>query len=226
MKQIKFLFVSLAFLLIGGTVQAQEPLCAMKKGMETVYVTKDAKGKVQSYAKQTVVKLETSATSVRVTTSSVALDGKKKPLEDIPAIEFQYLVRDNAVIIDLKSMFGTLTSATQQQGEVEGVALILPADLQAGDKIEDANVKMRIAFMYFSAAYTEGVCEGQEELTTPAGTFNCTKIKQNCYGSVLGIKGRYIVTTWYAPGIGLVRQEMYTEKGKIQTSQELESVSQ
>jgi translation initiation factor IF-2 len=98
--------------------------------------------------------------------------------------------------------------------------MILPAGLKAGDVLPDCEMKMKIAFINISASYTEGVCEGEETITTEAGTFNCKKIKFRCKSSAMGIKSDMIVESWYAPGIGLVKQYLYN-KGKLNTTQEI-----
>jgi hypothetical protein len=220
MKKLAFL---IAAALVCSTAMAEQPLCPTTEGAVLTYVTKDGKGKVSAYAQQTVTSVEGAESDMTVTYSSQVLDKKKKAVENVPVISYQLKVENGDLIIDLKSMLGGLMSSPTD-GNAEGTPLVFPSNLAAGDKIADANVKMKIVFMSVSATYTNGICEGREDITTAAGTFNCVKIKQNCKSSAIGIKGDYVITSWYAPGIGLVKQEMWTAKGKLQQTQELDSI--
>ena len=63
-----------------------------------------------------------------------------------------------------------------------------------------------------------------EEITTPAGTFDCTKVK-------FKIKSRSPKETiegygyeWYAPNIGVVRTEQYNNNNVLQSYSVLEEV--
>ncbi len=69
----------------------------------------------------------------------------------------------------------------------------------------------------------EAIVEGNEDVTVPAGTFkNCLKVKtftndvrgtfQGIGGVVMQVAGGKLLTTsWYAPGVGLVKQEALTQ---------------
>ena len=63
-----------------------------------------------------------------------------------------------------------------------------------------------------------------EQVTTPAGTFDCTKVKYK-------IKSRSPKETiegygyeWYAPNIGIVRSEQYNKKNELQSYSVLEKI--
>ena len=199
---------------------AQQPLCPVKEGVVLTYATKDAKGKVKSFVRQTVTSIEGSGSNQKITYSSEALDSKKKPEANIPVITYSYNVKDGAVVIDPKSILNSITTGSPADGTVEGTSMVLPANMKPGDALPDCEMKMQIAFIKISAAYTEGVCESEEMLTTEAGTFPCKKTKYNCKSSAVGIKSEMVIYTWYAPGIGVVKTEIYN-KGKLNSIQEL-----
>ena len=200
---------------------AQQPLCPVKEGVSLVYATKDAKGKAKSYSQQTVTSIEGSGSSLAVTYASEAMDAKKKKSANVPVISYTTRVENGDVVIDPKALLNGVSTGSPSDGSAEGSPMVLPANMKAGDALADCEMKMQIAFLKISAAYTEGACEGEEQITTEAGTFQCKKVKFNCKSSALGIKKDMIIHTWYAPGIGIVKQDIYNNKGKLENTQEL-----
>ena len=220
---------NLAFTILAAiaatSIYAQQPLCPVKEGVSLTYATKNAKGKVQSYSRQTVTSVEGSGNNLTISYTSEAMDTKKKALPNVPVITCSYRVENGTVIIDPKAILNSVATGSPSDGAAEGTPLVLPAGMKAGDALPESEVKMQIAFIKISAAFTEGVCEGEEEITTEAGTFLCKKTKYNCKSSAMGIKMDMVVYTWYAPGIGIVKQEMYNKKDKLNSSQELVGLS-
>lgn len=60
---------------------------------------------------------------------------------------------------------------------------------------------------------------GQEEMTTPAGTFSCYKITYDMDMNVkvmgMGRTTNLTGTEWIAEGVGMVRNEQYDKNGKL-----------
>lgn len=218
---MKNLVFTILAALAATSIWAQQPLCPVKEGVSLTYATKNAKGKVQSYSRQTVTSVEGSGNNLTISYASEAMDAKKKTLSNVPVIPYSYKVENGTVIVDPKAILNTVSTGSPSDGAAEGTPIVLPADMKAGDALPDSEVKMQIAFLKISASYTEGVCEGEEKITTEAGTFLCKKTKYNCKSSAMGIKTEMVVHTWYAPGIGIVKQDMYNKKGQLNNSQEL-----
>jgi hypothetical protein len=215
----KMVFTILAAI-VATSFLAQQPLCPVKEGVVLTYASKNAKGKVTSYSRQEVTSVTGSGNNLTITYSGESLDAKKKPTANVPAISYSYKVENGTVIIDAKALLNGITTGSPTDGPAEGNSMILPANMKAGDKLPDCDIKMWLAFVRISAIYTNGLCEGEETITTEAGTFTCVKTKYNCKSSVMGIKSDMIIDTWYAPGIGTVKQEIYI-KGKLNSTQEL-----
>jgi len=204
---------------------AQQPLCPVKEGITLAYVTKDSKGKVQGYSRQTVTSIEGSGNNLTVTYTSEAMDAKKKTLSKVPVITYSISVVNGDVVVDSKALLNSVSTGSPSDGTAEGTPMVLPANMKAGDTLSDCEVKMKIAFLNISAAYSNGICEGEEQITTEAGSFLCKKTKYNCKSSAMGIKMDMIIHTWYAPGIGVVKTEVFNNKGKINNLQELVEIS-
>ena len=216
----KLAFTILAAMAI-TSLWAQQPLCPMKEGIALTYVSKNAKDKVQSYSLQTVSSIEGSSNNMKITYLCEALDAKKKVQANSPVISYSYKVENGTVIFDPKSLINGFYTGSTSDGVIEGTPMVLPANMKAGDALPNCDVKMQISILKISATYSEGVCEGDEDVTTEAGTFHCKKTKYNCKSSAMGIKQDIVIHTWYAPGIGTVKQEIYNNKGKLNSVQEL-----
>ena len=104
------------------------------------YVTKNAKGKVQSYSRQTVTSIEGAGDNMTITYASEAMDAKKKTFPNVPVISYAYNVKNGAVIIDPKALLNSITTGSPSDGNAEGTPMILPADMKAGDVL--ANCEM------------------------------------------------------------------------------------
>ena len=218
MKKLVFTFL---VAIAATNLWAQQPLCPTKEGVSLMYVTKNAKGNVSGYLQQAVTSVEGSGNNFTITFACEAMDAKKKAISNAPFISYTYKVQNGAVTIDPKALLNSISTSLPIDGVAEGTPIILPANMKAGDVLPDSEMKMQISFVKLSGSYTDGICEGEESITTEAGTFLCKKTKYNCKSSAMGIKTDVVIHTWYAPGIGIVKQDIYNNKGKLNSSQEL-----
>ena len=202
-----------------------QPLCPVKEGMVLTYATKDAKNKVKNFSRQTVTSVEGSGNDMVVTISAEALDAKKKRMSDVPLITYKLKVQNGNVVLDPKALLNSVAASTPFDATAEGTPMVLPADMKAGDVLPDCEMKMQVSIVKLNASYTNGLCEGDETITTDAGTFHCKKTTYDCKSSAMGIKQDLVIHSWYAPGIGSVKQVVYDKKGKPSTIQELVEVN-
>lgn len=103
----------------------------------------------------------------------------------------------------------------------QGYAMLMPSDMKVGDNlkcntINDDSKNLLGGKIKAKAVYTDFKVVGEEQISTPAGTFNCLKLT----GKVSETTGRqtvnYIYNWWIARGVGFVRYEILsdTKKGK------------
>jgi hypothetical protein len=110
----------------------------------------------------------------------------------------------------------TIQEAESTKYEQPLQILKLPADSGAGWRV--GTTKLRGALVT-----TDAKVQGREDVTVPAGTFkNCLKVKQTSSdvggtmaGGMGGMEfsvtgGELSTTAWYASGIGLVKEQVYT----------------
>ncbi len=103
--------------------------------------------------------------------------------------------------------------------------LTLDPTAAADAKIPNASLRMSIATMNFSFHISNGKVLGRESIEVPAGTFaDCLKITYIMKQTNPMETVKFYVTEWYAPEVGLVKQEMKDKKGNIASVQTLTAV--
>jgi hypothetical protein len=124
---------------------------------------------------------------------------------------------NGVMMMDMKMM---LPAAQQEQFakadvKAEEVYIEYPATMKAGDQLKDATLNMTIDHSGMTQTVTMVVSdrkvEGKEQVTTPAGTWDCFKIKFKSKTTIktmgVGIPMNIDGTEWFAPGFGIVKTE-------------------
>ena len=125
---------------------------------------------------------------------------------------------DNGVfMVDLKAF---ISPEQQEQikadAQASDVYLSYPANMKAGDALPDGNMDLDIQQdngmkTHVNVKITDRKVEGQESITTPAGTWNCFKITYHSAIKValmgIGIPLKADITEWFAPNFGVVKTE-------------------
>ncbi len=96
-------------------------------------------------------------------------------------------------------------------------------DAAAGTTLPDGTLTIKIAgpiAMNMTVFVTDRKIEKKESVTTPAGTFKCLVSSQNVSTKMV-VNVNSATKEWYAEGIGLVKSESYSQKGKLQGYSEL-----
>ena len=125
---------------------------------------------------------------------------------------------DNGVLmVDLKA-FISPEQAEQIKADAKAsdVYLSYPANMKAGDALPDGTMNIDIQQnngmkSNVDIKITDRKVEGQESITTPAGTWNCFKITYHSAIRIalmgIGIPVKADVTEWFAPNFGVVKTE-------------------
>jgi hypothetical protein len=121
------------------------------------------------------------------------------------------------MMIDMKMMMPQ--QQAEQFGNVEAKAdnfyLEYPAGMHAGETLKDGNLTMDINHsgmnQTLNMLISDRKVEGQESVTTPAGTWDCLKISYKCKIGVktgpINIPFNFEGMEWYAPGFGVVKTQ-------------------
>ena len=102
---------------------------------------------------------------------------------------------------------------------ISGNPVELPSNMMPGHSIKDARtvaINHRGKVVY-EINMIEGVCLTIEDVSVSAGTFKSHKITRTV---IRNKSHRLQAVTWYAPGIGIVKTEVYSS-GRLQTVTEL-----
>lgn len=95
-------------------------------------------------------------------------------------------------------------------GEMRGI----PRYPKVGD-LPDYEFQFKLSIVSMSANGTDRKITRTEKLQTPAGTFDCFVMEETVTSKVLMVKEVEKTISWYAYGIGLVKEETYDKKGKL-----------
>jgi hypothetical protein len=226
MKKITLLLVIMFVATIAANLYAQNTFFPTKAGMVQVYELKNAKGKTEGFMRQTIKEVETSGSNMTISYIAENLDKNRKSQSNPPMeIAYKVMVKDGMVILDMSQLFANMQTDPMIQMEFSGIPMELPGDMQPGHSIKDAEVTMTMDMVFTkmktTMKMTEGKCLAIEEVTVPAGTFNCHKITQTVTTNVMNQTIVSRTVSWLAPGVGSVKVETFDEKNQLTNTNEL-----
>ena len=98
--------------------------------------------------------------------------------------------------------------------KTSGTSAILPLDMEAGQVLPDAHAVLELPLFTIRVDVTGRQVLGREQVTTPAGVFDCIVVRDHKVEDVpLNYKDNW-VDDWYFPGVGYVQHVVYG-KGMI-----------
>ncbi len=185
----------------------------------------DKKGKTTSVTQTTIVDITETDGQVEAEISATVLDKKG---EELHTGDYNIACKENGYEIDVTNMMNpaVMKSTYGMEVEVSGDALVFPNDLNVGKELEDASAEIivsssgiKIMTMTFDLTNRKVIL--QESVTTAAGTFDCYKLEYDLNMKLGFVKKKYKVIQWIAEGVGVVKDETYNKKGKLDSSSEL-----
>ena len=184
----------------------------MQEGSSFEIMNYDPKDKVQGRAEHFVISREERGDEIAVQIESTIFDKKDK---EVTTLEYEVRCKNGVFeflmpSVSMESMAGAGVST-----DVEGDFLDIPADPSPGQKLKDGTIRISInEAMNMTTTVTDRKVEALEQITTPAGTFDCIKITYSVETKFL-FKVTGAAAEWYAPNVGMVRSESYDKKGKL-----------
>jgi hypothetical protein len=217
--------------MIATGLYAQNTFFAVKKGMVLTYRDSDANGKTSGYSILTIKDVKGSGKNMSITYGVEALDNNRKPMKNSPGEQnLTVVVKDDVVYFDMNQL---IPAEMKQQGvkmEISGIPMELPNSLQAGQRLKDSSVtmKMDLGIMKMDTVIkmTDGRCLAVENVNVPAGTYKGHKITQTISTAAMGVNSVSRAVSWYASGIGTVKTENYDNKDKLTSSSVLIELAQ
>ena len=91
--------------------------------------------------------------------------------------------------------------------------------------LPDYEFVFKFSFVSMSVKGTERKISGKEKLTTPAGTFDCFIMEETVTTKAMMQKEVEKTVSWYAYGVGLVKENTFDKKGKLVSTTLLNSIN-
>jgi hypothetical protein len=179
----------------------------IKQGTTLVYEQQDKNGKATSQSRTSITSVSGTPQNMKVGYEVEVLDKNGKSTNPPTIMTYNINIEDGVIYFD--NLGNGIT--------IEGEPFAIPADIKAGDALDDYSVKI----MGMKANVTDIKCLAIDNITTKAGTFKAAKIEQTTNAKVFGISSKTKTVTFYVQGVGSVRTETYDKDGKIQQIEEL-----
>lgn len=220
MKKFIFILLTAFFILGNSNLFSQECVfySPVEKGTVLKYSDYDKKGKLTGTTTQTVID-----NYVEEGTQVIKLRNEYQSVEMDSAFvrEFEMKCKNGKYYLDMESFIGEsmLTQYSNMETAFEVENMTIPAELKVGETLDNGKVAFTISnngikIITISVNISNRKVEAKEEITTPAGTFECYKISYDISTKmVITIKASAV--EWYAKNIGVIRSESYNRKGKL-----------
>jgi hypothetical protein len=142
--------------------------------------------------------------------------------------EFTVRCKGNELILDVQSLIdpAMLEGFKDMEINMSSIDIVIPDNLKVGDNLPDASMTMSVSaagmrITEIEINITERKVEAIENITTPAGTFECFKITYETHtqSRTMGITNRLTSKSveYYAPGVGNVRTEIYDQRDRLES---------
>lgn len=219
-----FIFLIAISLIIPDNANAQECkyLFPAEVGTTLEYTSYNKKGREDSYQTQKVVEIrqDEGVTVYKVEASSKT----DKKGDNAVVTTFEIKCDGGNFYMNMKD-FTSSVNYDQYQGSpdmevlVNSDDLFYPSDLSVGQTLPEGSIEMSVeanGMRLFGSTITikDRKVDAKESITTSAGTFECYKVSSVVETkSVMSMESKTI--QWIADGIGIVKTENLSSKGKL-----------
>ncbi len=226
MKKLLPILMLLLVALTDVMAQCSNSFYRLKEGVEFEMTSYDKKDRPQGRSVNVIREISENNGVYEATFSSKIYDKKDKLVTEG---EFVIICEDDKIKIDMQRLLNSMEQMQAYEGmevEAEGDFMELPSELEVGQSLSDAHTTMTVKMSDANATMSKididinnRKVDSQEDITTPAGTFNCYKISYNTDVDMkvmgFGNKSSYGNAEWVAENVGTVRTENYDKKGNL-----------
>jgi len=219
---MKKILSTLLFALLSIYAFPQCEYYVIDNGSEWEMENYNAKGKLSSRNQQKVTQYSGNAHGFTATVHSLMTNEKGK---ELMKGDLQMKCENGTLFMDMKTFISEdqLKAFGNFETKVESSNLEIPSKLTVGQTLKDASITVTAIgapmTMKTSITITNRKVDGQETITTPAGTFNCYRITSDMkMQNQMGVNMNFNFTAkeWIAPKVGSVRSESFDKNGKLQ----------
>ncbi len=201
------------------------PYVPEQKGTKWEITNYSGKGKVTGRTTYELVDVVIDGNSTTYTINSKSFDQKDK---EVFASTFEAYCKDGKFEFDMamKMDGNSMKSYKDMEFDVDASTFEIPSmDASAGTALDDGSLIVKIGsgsvpVFKMTIEVTDRAVEAREKRETPAGSYDCIRLTQTVSTKlVVNIQGSS--KEWYAEGVGMVRSESYSKKGKLMGYSEL-----
>ncbi len=201
----------------GRPASGKTPFYMSKEGIVITNAVKDAKGKVTSYTKTSIVSVDyRDSRNFTAETSSELYNDKMELMMSEPMTS-KAVIEDGVVTFDPESMAGQLTAGM----EISGDFFFVPDNIEVGDILMDYKVEIALGPVKTVSETTDVHVSGRETIKISGHDIDCYIIESKVMAKAMGMKSEMVQKAWYGRGVGQVRTETYNTKGKLQSVNEV-----
>ncbi|QXP61743.1 hypothetical protein [Olleya sp. HaHaR_3_96] len=215
----------LILLLLSQHIYAQtcEETSPYKEGMTLEYTNYNKKGKERSVERHTIQSVANEDGNLTIHIKSI---------ENQDAKEYILKCINGDFYVDMSNYTSLQNKDNTNAFKVKGTGEFLefPDNMEVGTVLKDGNIDLAIGDETSAASIaTIRVLNRKilaiDALTTTAGTFDGYKVSFDYVFSIGIIKFRGSGIEWYVKGIGIVKSENYSKKGKLRSSRVLTKIT-
>ncbi len=194
--------------------RAQTPFFLDRVGAAAEYVHRDGNGRVESYTRNVVTDISAADPLNHTVTYTVENFNKNRRSKGAPSVN-RRVVRDGVV---------EMTPPPEAKNfRLEGEQIQFQAADMAVGQVSEVAFSTTIMGIKTHTKMRSTVV-AREPVTTPAGTFDCFKIRADMTVTALGVDVKMVSTSWATRGVGMVKTELRDEDGELGAVQELISL--
>ncbi|MDE5422908.1 hypothetical protein L3073_11870 [Ancylomarina sp. DW003] len=224
MKKFLSLFVLIAFFSTNALTQDCTIFIPGDVGTELHYEIKNGKGKLQATYSQKIISIKENGSETVFELLQTHKD-PKDPENIIMQDTIGFRCKGNEFYIDMEKYLNQKQLEGFKNMEIKLTTddLMYPSKLSPGMNLKDGSISIEVGngIMNMTTNIVNRKVEAREEVTTPAGNFDCYKISENVQSKVGFIKVNISNVTWIIQDIGTIRSESYNKRGKLDTVTEL-----
>ena len=241
--KMKKIFLFAALCMAGFAASAQ--YFSTVAGTKAEYVTKIIEANTEVNSTETVTSVTTDADNIvkATVTSESSVPGsdfakvsfettntynpatKVTTITEMDAATFKKFVTD--MVIQAAEAQGHMVSDSDR-AELDknlnpkgALSLEINPEAAEGTVQKDCTLSMSMGQQRMLMKWGKITFAGFEEVTVPAGTFNCAKFTYVLTESMGEAPSKQYITAWYAEGVGLIKEQQADKKGKVSETKEL-----
>lgn len=196
-----------------GNSQGDDMYYCMRKGALLSYTNYDPKGDIESKYSYKVASIEDKNSEAEVLYEFQFWDKTGAPLfEDNGRLDMNIHLKDGVTT----TYMDNLSKAKSIQDVItKGDVSSIPSELSIGKPINDGAINSHIKGFTVVFSYTDRKPIASEAVTTPAGTFQCIKMTETGKNKIMFSTKEFHIISWYAKGIGIVKQLIYDKEDRL-----------